>query len=156
MFLPRWFTRSASQKGAAYAPSVSKLAALPKRRLNEAFVIVPSVAGRPWDTAAMPLAGAAYTGTQVGSLPEPWRLSDTMGARRLVVPVAVIAALLLFYLVNPWFAPAKDSTLSTIVTVLFWIFALAVIVLMYLDSRDPETPQVEVESPRFARRRSAP
>ena len=35
------------------------------------------------------------------------------------------------------------------VNVAFWILALAVIVLMYVDSRDPQAPQVEVESPRF-------
>jgi len=72
-------------------------------------------------------------------------------ARRLVVPVAVIAAVLLFLLINPWFKVEPNSTLSTIVTVTFWILAIAVIVLMYIDSRDPETPQVEVESPRFAK-----
>src|SRR4029450_14100007 len=72
-------------------------------------------------------------------------------ARRLVVPVAIAAAVLLFLLVNPWFAPEPGSTLNTIVTVAFWILALTVIALMFVDSRDPEAPQVEVESPRFAR-----
>ena len=75
----------------------------------------------------------------------------TADARRLVVPVAIIAAVLLFLLINPWLKIEPGSTLSTIVTVLFWISAIAVIVLMYIDSRDPETPQVEVESPRFAK-----
>ena len=75
----------------------------------------------------------------------------TTDARRLVVPVAVIAAVLLFLLVNPWFALEKGTTLNTIATVAFWLLALTVIVLMYLDSRDPETPQVEVETPRFPR-----
>jgi thiosulfate dehydrogenase [quinone] large subunit len=74
-----------------------------------------------------------------------------MGARRLVVPIAVIAAILLFYLVNPWFSPESGSTIDTVVTVAFWILLIAVIVLMYVDSRDPETPQVEVDSPRFAK-----
>src|SRR4026208_716628 len=88
----------------------------------------------------------------------PDRLGDgleappvTTDARRLVVPVAVIAAVLLFLLVNPWFALEKGTTLNTIATVAFWLLALTVIVLMYLDSRDPETPQVEVETPRFPR-----
>ena len=75
----------------------------------------------------------------------------TADARRLVVPVAIIAAVLLFLLINPWLKVEPGSTLSTIVTVAFWILAIAVIVLMYIDSRDPETPQVEVESPRFAK-----
>jgi thiosulfate dehydrogenase [quinone] large subunit len=72
-------------------------------------------------------------------------------ARRLVVPVAIAAAVLLFLLINPWFAPDPGSTLNTIITVAFWILALTVIALMFVDSRDPEAPQVEVESPRFAR-----
>jgi thiosulfate dehydrogenase [quinone] large subunit len=70
--------------------------------------------------------------------------------RSPLVPVAIAAAAVLFYLVNPWFAPEPDSTLSTIATVAFWVLALAVIVLMLIDSRDPETPMVEVPSPRFA------
>jgi thiosulfate dehydrogenase (quinone) large subunit len=72
-------------------------------------------------------------------------------ARSLLVPVAVAAALVLFYLVNPWFAPEPNSTLNTIATVVFWVLAIAVIVLMIIDSRDPSAPMVEVESPRFAR-----
>jgi len=68
-----------------------------------------------------------------------------------MVPVALVAAALLFFLINPWFAPEPGSTLNQIVTVAFWILALAVIVLMYVDSRDPQAPQVEVESPGFAR-----
>ena len=75
----------------------------------------------------------------------------TTDARRLVVPVALVAAVLLFLLINPWFALEKGTTLNTIATVAFWLLALTVIVLMYLDSRDPETPQVEVETPRFPR-----
>ena len=61
----------------------------------------------------------------------------TADARRLVVPVAIVAAVLLFFLINPWIKIDPGSTLSTIVTVLFWIFAIAVIVLIYIDSRDP-------------------
>jgi thiosulfate dehydrogenase (quinone) large subunit len=72
-------------------------------------------------------------------------------ARRLVVPVAVAAAIVLFVLINPWFAPDPDSTLNQILTVAFWILAITVIILMYLDSRDPSAPQIEVESPRFPR-----
>src|SRR6187431_2497338 len=75
----------------------------------------------------------------------------TTDARRLVVPVAIVAAVLLFLLINPWFPVESGTLVNQIVTVAFWILALAVIVLMYVDSRDPETPQVEVESPRFPR-----
>jgi thiosulfate dehydrogenase (quinone) large subunit len=72
-------------------------------------------------------------------------------AQRLLVPLALGAAVVLFYLVNPWFAPEPGSTLSTVATVAFWLLAIAVIVLMIVDSRDPAAPDVEVASPRFAR-----
>ena len=75
----------------------------------------------------------------------------TTDARRLVVPVAIVAAVLLFLLINPWFPLESGTLVNQIVTVAFWVLALAVIVLMYVDSRNPETPQVEVESPRFPR-----
>jgi thiosulfate dehydrogenase [quinone] large subunit len=75
----------------------------------------------------------------------------TTDARRLVVPVAAVAAVLLLLLINPWFAPDPDSTLNQIITIAFWILAITVIVLMYVDSRDPVAPQVEVASPRFPR-----
>lgn len=72
-------------------------------------------------------------------------------ARRLVVPVAIVAAVLLFLLINPWFPIESGTTLNQIVTAAFWILALVVLVLMYIDSRDPVAPQVEIESPRFPR-----
>ena len=72
-------------------------------------------------------------------------------ARGLVVPVAVVAAVLLFLLINPWFPLESGTPLNQIVTVAFWILALAVIVLMFVDSRDPEAPDVEVAGPKFAR-----
>ncbi|MFL5725846.1 MAG: DoxX family membrane protein [Chloroflexota bacterium] len=75
----------------------------------------------------------------------------TADARRLVAPVSVAAAVLLFLLVNPWFGPDPGSTINTIVTVAFWIAAITVVILMIADSRDPETPQIEIESPRFPR-----
>jgi thiosulfate dehydrogenase (quinone) large subunit len=75
----------------------------------------------------------------------------TADARRAVVPLALIAAAILFYLINPWFRPEPGSTLNTIATVLFWLLAIAVVVLMIIDSRDPEAPNVEVESPGFAK-----
>lgn len=72
-------------------------------------------------------------------------------ARRLLVPLAIVAAGVLLYLINPWFAPAPDTALNTAATVVFWVLVVAVIVLMIVDSRDPETPNVEVASPKFAR-----
>ena len=67
------------------------------------------------------------------------------------MPLAIGAAVVLIYLINPWFAPEGGSTLNVIATVVFWVLAISVLVLMIVDSRDPAAPDVEIESPRFAR-----
>ena len=72
-------------------------------------------------------------------------------ARTLLVPLAIGAAVVLVYLINPWFSPEPGSTLNLIATVVFWLLALSVLILMIVDSRDPAAPDVEVASPRFAR-----
>jgi thiosulfate dehydrogenase [quinone] large subunit len=75
-----------------------------------------------------------------------------MNARTLVTPLAIIAALLVFWLVNPWFTPADISeTVQQIVTVAFWILAIVVIVLLFEDRKNPDAQVVEVDGPAFAR-----
>ena len=49
--------------------------------------------------------------------------------RSLAVPFAVVAAVVLFYMVNPWFFPAVGSTERGIATVAFWVLMIAVLVL---------------------------
>jgi len=52
--------------------------------------------------------------------------------------------------VNPWVA--VPESLSLIVTVAFWVLAIALVVVLYLDARkDPESDQVEIEGPGFTR-----
>ena len=48
--------------------------------------------------------------------------------RSLAVPLAVVAAAVLFYMVNPWFFPAVGSTERGIATVAFWVLMIAVLV----------------------------
>jgi len=71
--------------------------------------------------------------------------------RNLAVPLAIIAAVILFYMQNPWFAPESGTTLRTIATVAFWVLAIIVLILMFQDRNAPDAQNVEVEGPAFAR-----
>jgi thiosulfate dehydrogenase [quinone] large subunit len=71
--------------------------------------------------------------------------------RNLAVPLAIVAAVVLFYMQNPWFFPASGTTERTVATVAFWILAIVVLVLMFEDRRSPDAQTVEVEGPAFAR-----
>jgi thiosulfate dehydrogenase (quinone) large subunit len=71
--------------------------------------------------------------------------------RNLVTPLAIIAAAVLIYMVNPWFFPADGSTERTVATVAFWILAIIVLFLMFEDRTSPGAANVEVEGPAFAR-----
>jgi len=71
--------------------------------------------------------------------------------RSLAVPLAIVAAVVLFYMVNPWVFPAVGSTERGIATVAFWVLSIIVLVLLFEDRKTPEAAQVEVEGPAFAR-----
>jgi len=71
--------------------------------------------------------------------------------RSLVVPLGVIAAAVLIYMENPWFAPADGTTARTVATVVFWILAIALLILMFEDRNSPNAQSVEVEGPAFTR-----
>ncbi len=71
--------------------------------------------------------------------------------RSLAVPLAVVAAVVLFYMVNPWFFPAAGSTERAIASVAFWVLMIVVLVLLFTDRNAPEAQTVEVEGPAFTR-----
>ena len=71
--------------------------------------------------------------------------------RNLVTPLAVVAAIILIYMENPWFAPEPGSTLLGIATLVFWILAIIVVVLLFEDRRSPGAETVDVEGPAFVR-----
>jgi thiosulfate dehydrogenase [quinone] large subunit len=71
--------------------------------------------------------------------------------RQLVTPLAIVAAVILVYMENPWFYPAPDSAASIVASVAFWVLTIAVIVLMFQDSHSPAAQTVDVEGPAFAR-----
>jgi thiosulfate dehydrogenase [quinone] large subunit len=69
--------------------------------------------------------------------------------RSYAVPLAAIAAIVLFYLENPWVSP--PDSLTPALTVIFWVLAVAVVVLLFEDRKDPQAQLVEVEGPAFTR-----
>jgi thiosulfate dehydrogenase [quinone] large subunit len=71
--------------------------------------------------------------------------------RNMVTPLAIVAAVILVYMENPWFSPEEGSAISTVASVAFWVLTISVIVLMFQDSRAPEAQTVDVEGPAIAR-----
>ena len=71
--------------------------------------------------------------------------------RSLAAAVGGIAAVLLFYLVNPWVNPEPGSTLNQAVTVGFWISFLILLVILFQERNRPGGQTIEVEGPAFTR-----
>ncbi len=71
--------------------------------------------------------------------------------RNVAATLGVIAAAMLFYLVNPWSNPDPKGSISQIVTVAFWLSFIALLVVLFEMRKEPGTEPVEVEGPAFAR-----
>ena len=72
------------------------------------------------------------------------------GQRSVATAIGVVATVLLVWMVNPWVE--VPESLSQIVTIAFWVLAIALVVVLYLDARkDPASDQVEIEGPGFVR-----
>jgi thiosulfate dehydrogenase [quinone] large subunit len=69
--------------------------------------------------------------------------------RSLATPVAAIAAIALFLLYDPWVVP--PDSLRPALTVIFWVAAIIVMVLLFEQRNDPDAAVVEVEGPAFTR-----
>ena len=69
--------------------------------------------------------------------------------RRLALPLGIVAAVLLFLLVNPWLV--IDGSVRQIVTVAFWVTFIVLLIALFEDRTGPEGADVEVEGPRFVR-----
>jgi thiosulfate dehydrogenase [quinone] large subunit len=70
-------------------------------------------------------------------------------SRRLATPIAALAAIVLFLLYDPWVV-APDSARPAL-TVVFWVAAIALLVLLFADRKEPQAQVVEVEGPAFSR-----
>jgi thiosulfate dehydrogenase [quinone] large subunit len=69
--------------------------------------------------------------------------------RRYVTPLAVVAAIVLAYLANPWLRPPVE--LEGILSLAFWVLAIVVLLGLFQDRHDPGAEVVEVEGPAFTR-----
>jgi thiosulfate dehydrogenase [quinone] large subunit len=69
------------------------------------------------------------------------------GYRQATLGIGGVAVLLLIWLVNPWFTPEGD--LRSIVTIAFWILAIALVVVLYLDRRATGPRDVSYSGPAF-------
>jgi thiosulfate dehydrogenase (quinone) large subunit len=70
-------------------------------------------------------------------------------ARRLATPITALAAIVLFLLYDPWIVPPDGARPA--LTVVFWVAALAVVVLLFGERTNPQAQVVEVEGPAFTR-----
>jgi thiosulfate dehydrogenase [quinone] large subunit len=71
--------------------------------------------------------------------------------RVLVTPLALVAAVVLVYMENPWFFPGVGTTERTAATIVFWVLTVVVLVLMFEDRKSPGAETVDVEGPAFSR-----
>ena len=72
------------------------------------------------------------------------------GSRSIATVIGAVATVLLVWMVNPWVAVPEG--LNQIVTITFWVLAIALVVVLYLDARqDPDSDRVEIEGPGFTR-----
>ncbi len=70
-------------------------------------------------------------------------------ARKLATPIAALAAILLFFLYDPWIVPPDEARPA--LTVAFWVAAIATVALLFADRNRPQAEVVEVEGPAFTR-----
>lgn len=96
-------------------------------------------------------------GPESGRWEQQGRVGTEMPAlRRYVVPLGLVAAAIVLYLSAPLdvfgFAalePSKD--VFTLLSVVFWILAVVIFVVLFADRRAPGATTVEVEGPAFTR-----
>lgn len=69
--------------------------------------------------------------------------------RRYVTALAIVAAVILVYMENPWVSPS--DTVLPYLTVAFWVLSILVVVGMFEDRKAPAAQVVEIEGPAFTR-----
>jgi thiosulfate dehydrogenase [quinone] large subunit len=70
--------------------------------------------------------------------------------RQAAIPIGVIATILIFLLVNPWFV-IEDETLRQVISVAFWIAFGLLLVILFEERKQPGGAEVEVQGPAFVR-----
>ncbi len=69
--------------------------------------------------------------------------------RSYAVPLALLAAVVLVFMENPWVSPPKE--IDPALTVIFWALFIVVTLLLFEDRKQPQAEEVEVEGPAFTR-----
>jgi thiosulfate dehydrogenase (quinone) large subunit len=67
--------------------------------------------------------------------------------RQAAVGIGAVATLLLVLLVNPWFE--VDGTARTIITISFWVLAIALVGVLYMAREETGAYEVSVKGPAF-------
>jgi thiosulfate dehydrogenase [quinone] large subunit len=70
--------------------------------------------------------------------------------RGLAIPIGAVAAALLFVLFNPW-VEVEEGMLRQVLTVGFWASFVILLLALFEDRKSPESTEVEIEGPAFAR-----
>jgi thiosulfate dehydrogenase [quinone] large subunit len=70
--------------------------------------------------------------------------------RQAAVAIGVVAAILIFLLVNPWLV-IEDDTLRQVISVAFWIAFVVLLIVLFEDRKQPGGAEVEVQGPAFVR-----
>jgi thiosulfate dehydrogenase [quinone] large subunit len=72
--------------------------------------------------------------------------------RKYATALGVIAAVILFWMENPWWNPeAISNDLRIVTTVAFWVLFIAVVALMFGDRKNADATEVQIEGPAFTR-----
>lgn len=76
--------------------------------------------------------------------------------RKYVVPLGVIAAAIVLYIVAPWEtfglgAIAASKDVETILSIVFWVLSIVIFFTLFQDRKTPGATVVEVEGPAFSR-----
>jgi thiosulfate dehydrogenase [quinone] large subunit len=70
--------------------------------------------------------------------------------KNLLMAVGAVTTVLLLLSVNPWFS-LEPGTLKDAVTVGFWVSFIVLLVLLFMERKQPGGETVEIEGPAFAR-----
>jgi thiosulfate dehydrogenase [quinone] large subunit len=88
----------------------------------------------------------------VGRWTTKWKEDGMTTYRRYVTVLGVLAAVILFWMENPWFNPeAISPTLRIVATIAFWALFVTVVILMFQDRKNAGASEVQVEGPAFTR-----
>ena len=71
--------------------------------------------------------------------------------RALAVPLGLIAAALLFVLVNPWISPEDGSSLDQLITIGFWASFVITLIALFEMRKQPGGETIDIEGPAFTR-----